>query len=776
MSNTQKLSLGCLTLAVIVLFGGGALALLLWVPDVAEQFPPGMSTIVVTLSTPVNDAQVPLNQFTTVTAEAMGASPITALELWIDGIPAETKTAPAGSNLRRLSAFWGWTPVSEGEHTLLVRATDANHGVGQSNVVRVTASSTIERNKPVETTLLPIDTLKTMPEELVTLLSQLEASDAITFSQAFSVPIQPPPSPTPAPTVSPTPTPPSGPVDPAPSGPPNKNIIWIKQNIFAKIAQMIPPAAPELAANVKAGACSANLYIYDKSGDEDGFFIYRLAPHMSHFKRIATLDAHTGALPIHYVDPGLYGKFQYYVASFNAFGESPSNYVTVNITESQCFIPQWQAIGLENGKVTVKKPVDKIYCYLSIDNGPWTRIPPVPNTFIYPKGGTFDVSPYIKTLTPSPPPPTFTLHLECWGWAGNTLIYLGEAQQMITSGSGNLKLNAADFDLAGEISIMKAMSGNPPPPSGNIAPPFNVHTTTDSKECLNHFTANWKQHSLIPYQTCGGTDNGYQFLVWDWLPPENAIKDINGYHVYKYDVGDPKPKLITTVEASVQMAVAILPKGQVGLVPTTFIVRAFKGTQESGDSNQTQMLSTGVKLTLTSNPGLLQINMMAVPSSIFKLGPREHNWSYYSDNGMLTVGMLHVFKDEPWPAPNFGRNFVFRGTVGFDTTWIKGHVKSAILKFKQDGGYVSGGGWNLYPSGCGLWLMADGVDFLPPWQVPWETGVDVTGPVSNWVNGAPNLGFTLRGDNEELKKYADNDACNIAWKDFELQVIYSPPP
>lgn len=140
--KTRQRLLGCLVVSALVILVGGLALFLFRVPDVTDQLPPGISSLTVTLSAPSDDSKVPLNDFTNVSAEALGVKPITALELWIDGAPSGTQNAPAGSSLNQFTAFWTWTPVSEGEHALLLRAIDAGRNVGMSNIATAVPSPT----------------------------------------------------------------------------------------------------------------------------------------------------------------------------------------------------------------------------------------------------------------------------------------------------------------------------------------------------------------------------------------------------------------------------------------------------------------------------------------------------------------------------------------------------------------------------------------------------------------------------------------------------------
>jgi len=807
MTNTQKWTLGCLALAVIVLFGGGAVAFLMLVPDVEQQLPPGISSLVVTLSTPLNDAQVPLNQFTTVTAEALGVKPITALELWIDGVPSETKNAPAGSTLNQFAASWAWTPASEGEYTLLVRAIDADRNIGMSNIVRVTASKDANvvtsvgvQAKPGDTVASVAQQAKTSPQQIIDLNPQVSPSGTITPGQTITVPIPTPP-PTPPPPTTPEPPPsPTPPPDPGQQLPPgSKYKFWLNKYIFDLFAPIKPPASPSLTASVGAGKCSIDLYIDDKSNNEDGFFLYRLDPNEFGFKHIATLDAHSGAPPIHYVDPVSTGKYQYYVASFNAAGESPSKIVKAAIIEP-CGPPS-QGLGLDKGKVTVKPPVDKIYCYLQVDGGPWTRIPPGANTFITPtKPGEFDVSQYLKSLTPSPPPAKMTLHLECWGWNGSTLIFLGEATETITPGP--VQIIGNNFTLVGNLSAALPALNIIPHPS--IARPTNAQITLDPKECLKHASPNPLVQFTFAILCQGAADNGYQFLVWDWSPNAcssgNCIQDTDGYHIYIQSVGNP-PTLIDTVKDR-QHKVSILPPKSAPMFPPYFFVRAFKGSSESEDSNQAQSKTTQAKMTLaaestawryvydheTGFSGCAYTKGLGPPS----VGSGEIlvGHSRWYDSGTVCWERLDQY---------------YRGAIWFDVSKIKGQIVEARLQYRWASGEYSPDPETATNQklSCATRLLLGAEDWRgkdygdKPVTIPGEDyialdgnlqmyydgntktkeaypfEVDVTSAVKQWKSGKPNYGFIFAG-NDEWLFVEGNDWCYSRYTDFSLKVTYQP--
>ncbi len=596
--KTEQWLVGCIVVVVLVACVGGAIGILVLVPAVEAQLPPGISTMVVTLSMPVNDSRVPLNQFTAITAQAVGVNPITALELWIDGTPAETKNPPGGASVNPFAASWSWTPASEGEHTLLVRALDMTGNVGLSNVVRVTASKDANVAAPGAYEAKTGDTVASVaqaaqvsPQQIIDLNPQISPSGTITPGQTITIPVPPPPTDTPTPEPPPQPPPDPGASDPP--GNPNKYIIG-GLFLVSQFSSAVAPAKPDLSAGTGAGKCSIDLYITDNSGNETGFYLYRLDNNAPNFKWIATLDAHSGPKPIHYVDPVASGKYQYYVAAFNAAGMAASKIVKTAIIEP-CGEPQ--GLGLANGTLTIKQPVDKIYCYLSIDNGPWTRIPPGITTFLTPtKPGEFDVSQYLKSLTPSPPPAKMTLHLECWGWNGGTLVYLGEATETVTKGA--VQLVGTNFVLMGELSDIQALASKIPNP--NIAHPTNVKSSLDPQECIKRAPSAQFAKQMFVALCMASAGKGYQFLTWDWspqgCPSGKCIADIDGYNVYIQYIGN-EPARIETISYGNPM-IAILPPKTAPTFPPWLFVRAFKDSSESEDSNLALSQQAKTKLIL----------------------------------------------------------------------------------------------------------------------------------------------------------------------------------
>lgn len=416
----------------------GAAISLTQIPDVNQQLSTSPLDVIVTLTKPRDGMKTALYMPIPIHASVNGKHSVQSLELWADGVLVQSKDAANGS------ASWTWAVPSQGEHTLFVRAKDAHGYVANSNTVRIIGTSETNPGMDLMYSAQQGDTLASVAAKYGTTADDIKSKNpqfgngsALTAGSQLRIHLAPPPPPTITPQTSPEF---NGPSQAGSSNRSNKFVFWATKFLSPTL-----PIAPEL--TTKINACSVSLFITDHSNNELGFNLYRLDSNSQTYHQIKSSGASgNNATPIQYNDSNLYGSFNYYVTAFNAAGESQSNVVSVNITDSNCKTPFWS--GLEAGSVSTNfhlsdyKPnpplqkVDKAYFYLSKDDGPRQRIPNDPNAFLSLPNGIFSADEQINNLTLTPTQGTLTLDLDAWGWSGGNLIHIGDFKRTLTAPTG----------------------------------------------------------------------------------------------------------------------------------------------------------------------------------------------------------------------------------------------------------------------------------------------------------------------------------------------------
>jgi LysM repeat protein len=815
-TNRFWITVAGIVIAIMCVVGVGGAYFASKIPDVAQQLPSGATPIIVTLTTPLNGSTVQLNSPTSVEAQALGSAPIAALELWVDGVLMQTNTPLHGSISTRFITFWSWTPVTEGEHALIVRAIDATDNTAQSNVVSVTVSGEPEViNIPYEPQ--PGDTIDSVAEDtgipaedIAGANPDVSPDEPLPSDEPIILPVpQPIPEPPtePPPPEQEPPSPPQGPLGDPPLNPPNKLIFWIIGNL---LATPDPPPAPAIAASVEG--CNVNLFVTDQADNESGFFVYRFGPGVSEFERIATLGKYDGQIPFQYTDEGLFGTFVYYVASFNAGGESSSNLYSVKVDDPACLTDEWSSLGLEDGKITVSEPVDKLYCYLSVDEGPWTRIPTGPGEFIYPDNGVFDVSAYLETLVSPPPPGGVTLGLECWGWQGGTLVYLGAAKQTIPSQNYvPIQISTGQLQLIGNILIgaTQTYGGGGGLPDARLFQPQFLKATQNPQECIAHLPAGLAQ--LLGSLVCGeAIADGYTALVWEWTPGGCwpgatdcvAITDINGYNLYEVGSGY-EPRVLVDTNTDPDTTVFAVPPQWPKTDGTLhcYVVRAYAdtlaGMLESPDSNVACLTPTGLGVeTIVLQPADMRtVTETYAPSCG---GVTLHEGGLGGEDWNLGPDEILAGYDGGKPGECYVRHW-YDGAVRFDLSQIgQASLQYATLKW-QGGTSLYSFGWTATNQvlSCANQLSLADADWsaLSDTHIP-STPYHPLELVTTWVYGEPftqdvttavvfwrdnptlNYGFVLSNTGPVLIPEDDGywDACWTHYHDFELEVTYFPNP
>jgi hypothetical protein len=75
--------------------------------------------------------------------------------------------------------------------------------------------------------------------------------------------------------------------------------------------------------------------------------------------------------------------------------------------------------------------VDRTYYYLSLNDGPWSRVPRNQGEFITPKNGFFDLDEVLAPLLNSAPSKDIHVTVDAWGWQGGALVFIGRFERII---------------------------------------------------------------------------------------------------------------------------------------------------------------------------------------------------------------------------------------------------------------------------------------------------------------------------------------------------------
>ncbi|MDW8325939.1 MAG: LysM domain-containing protein [Anaerolineales bacterium] len=99
---------------------------------------------------------------------------------------------------------------------------------------------------------------------------------------------------------------------------------------------------------------------------------------------------------------------------------------------------------------------DKVYYYLSLNGGPWSRVPRLPGEFITPTYGMFNLDEVLQGVVSAPAQGTLRAEIDAWGWSGGTLLYIGRFEKVFVAESGREPFVV----LAGQLDICDLPSSN----------------------------------------------------------------------------------------------------------------------------------------------------------------------------------------------------------------------------------------------------------------------------------------------------------------------------
>lgn len=445
--------LGGISIALIAAVAIGVLYLR--TPQISNQLP--SNTLVVTISSPQSGMVLLLGGPYTVRAEVVGPVDITNVDLWDNNqwVGSAQVGATGGYSYQ---AVWDWTPGFSGIHVLTARAHDSQEQVVISDPIMLTVSQTDHSLTMDSYTIQEGDTLEGIAAEngisLEDLLiynsvpdpdQELMVGDRIIFStdkpqQIADIPTenQSPPNP-PVPARDQTVT--------------AKNLspfgLMVQEQLSSPDRL---PASPLLSG--EAIGCSANLFIGDQSADELGFLIYRYHMTSGQWALIDTIRNNSNNQTLMYEDqiPLLSQGTLYMVEAFNKLGKSASSPVLITPARADnCGQVNWQGFPIADGVLILPPVYEKVYLYLSLNNGQYRRIPSQEGYYLPAVQNGYDMESFV------PPIILEEAHVlyEAWGWQGGSLTKIGSGESVGIAGQW---LPNPNFDTELEISALEDFS------------------------------------------------------------------------------------------------------------------------------------------------------------------------------------------------------------------------------------------------------------------------------------------------------------------------------
>lgn len=471
---------------------------------------------------------------------------------------------------------------------------------------------------------------------------------------------------------------------------------------------------------------------------------------------------------------------------------------TGNVSEKGGFnfpVILWEYIPL--------KPADKSYCYISSGNGNWTKIPKKPFTYFL--GDTMKYTQLEEVAATQ----KTDIEVNCWGWVGEVLKYLGSGKVKYdpTLPHAPLNISGDSFELFGLPKIPAEAENFLEETKKKIPAPFALREPADAKDCTKH------HGNLLSGFVCDALMKAnvkqYYVLEWEWKPQinwpanEKWVNEIDGYHVFEIDPMTKSEKLIATINNTNQRVSAVpLPWGYVcygvrAFVNNSVIEPSAMSSYCPGEQPVTQKMSFSSTDWLTTGGEWQSVGGDEDTGGASHYDILKNDFPQFGQkSGEVLVGASIVDDDGVYVEENYA------GGIRFDMTLPPTAVlQKALLKFPNL--YMDYGATALAapkPSSCvatiGKAIQAwDGAiypdhvtdDFsltslnknIPMISVsPYMTSeLDVTVIVDSWLtNPGKNYGLVLMPASAPYPEEDGSGRCISALHTITLDIYYFASP
>ena len=190
------------------------------------------------------------------------------------------------------------------------------------------------------------------------------------------------------------------------------------------------PAPADVTTSPAAG-CGVDVFWTDDSPNETGFRLYRITSRPRfRFDLVELFGPADGTgTRLHYLDADPpRGTFMYVVVAYNAGGDTWSA-PSPEVTSEGCrtdFVALTAVV--EALEIHVADGFDRLYCYASLADSPFERIPHGAGSFITLDGADWNIAEHFSGSNKRPAyvyGDALNIIVECLGWQGGELINLG---------------------------------------------------------------------------------------------------------------------------------------------------------------------------------------------------------------------------------------------------------------------------------------------------------------------------------------------------------------
>lgn len=766
------LIIAILSLALLV----GLIGYALLVQPVVAQLSPTPPTLFTQLQYPFNQSLIPVGKVLTVHSRSWGSQPIENVELWADGQPWALQAA---NNATLYEGLFAWQSLGLGDHSLVARTNDTSKIPSTSAIVRLNAVLPYEPVATFQVQQASSESLESLskafdiaPQTLLKLnpqLGNLPLNQPLGSDQPITIQLAGQFTPI-SNTTSLSATQAILPADVANlplATPYDPNAIWF--DLQRRFGTANVPLAPE--ALVGSSNCQTQLVFTPKSADADGFFIYRAGPTQSHFELVATVAAN-GSGPQLWQEPADFGQTLYYVVAFNPAGAAASPVVALENADSACAtlqVPQFASLLL-----TPKIAVSDVYCYSSLANGPWQRVPN--QGFLLPIAGGYDLASALPLTAISA---SQTWNLECWGWNGTQPQLLGNTSTTLNLGQEQIiALDADLFSLQGQLKTSTQIQQVPM--LSTIAPPTKLSLTTDLEECLQA-----APQADDFWRTACSTNlaAGATVLTWQWseqscFPSANgqdcsANANLEGFQINDRLAGTPLE--LTRVNPT-QRLVFLAPRTMPSPTDECLSVQAFRGLAVSLDSEV--LCLPALKLaagSYTLAPSLFNLNAGVAQQTVGDGCPAlPINQSQSTSLNYPYVSSLLLLQRNA-VAETACRRYTaswFDGSVSFILPRLDQSVDGLELSFRVASQREPAN--EACPASASLNIgSASQIIDLAAWPTNGTVTVTVDEALLEQIGQSndPKLNFTLQAERQLANR---NQRCSSELGDFSLKLTVQP--